>query len=123
MSTPGATDIQWCALIGNVGLSVSLFKECYLVSATPFPLRAVSQNKELKSQLGELQDAFVHLSQQNMELASDLQTERHRCGQLDQLLQEARDMHTDNRTHMEVEMVRRQATRVPGNEARAEGQR
>lgn len=64
----------------------------------------MSQNKELKSQLGELQDAFVNLSQQNMELASDLQTARHRCGQLERLLHEAQDTHTDRRTHMETEV-------------------
>ena len=83
------------------------FRDYHLVSATPLPptpLRAVSQNKELKSQLGELQDAFVNLSQQNMELASDLQTARHRCGQLERLLHEAQDTHTDRRTHMETEV-------------------
>ncbi len=44
--------------------------------------RATSQNKELKAQIAELQDAFVRLSQQNMELASDLDTERLRVAQL-----------------------------------------
>lgn len=49
----------------------------------------MSQNKELKVHLAELQDAFVRLSQQNMELASDLETSRHRVGQLEALLREA----------------------------------
>ena len=42
----------------------------------------MSQNKELKVNLTELQDAFVRLSQQNMELASDLETEKLRVAQL-----------------------------------------
>lgn len=44
--------------------------------------RAMSQNKELKANLVELQDAFVKLSQQNMELASNLESERHRVREL-----------------------------------------
>ena len=42
----------------------------------------MSQNKELKANLTELQDAFVRMTQQNMELASDLETERHRSKEL-----------------------------------------
>ena len=42
----------------------------------------MSQNKELKSNMAELQDAFVQLSNQNMELASDLETEKHLLVQL-----------------------------------------
>jgi len=42
----------------------------------------MSQNKELKTNIVELQDAFVKLSQQNMELASELETERLRVAQL-----------------------------------------
>lgn len=38
----------------------------------------MSQNKELKLNVAELQDAFVRLSQQNMELASELETESRR---------------------------------------------
>ena len=45
------------------------------------PFRAMSQNKELKTNMAELQDAFVRLSNQNMELASELETERHRVAQ------------------------------------------
>ena len=45
----------------------------------------MSQNKELKLNLTELQDAFVKLSQQNMDLASDLETERHRARQLQRI--------------------------------------
>lgn len=44
--------------------------------------RAVGQNKELKTQLVELQDAFVKMSKQNMELATELETERFRLAQL-----------------------------------------
>lgn len=63
-----------------------------------WPLRAVSQNKELKSNLTELQDAFVQMSQQNMELASALETERHTVGELQRLLGEvegSRDRHVE----------------------------
>ena len=45
--------------------------------------RTVAQNRDLKRQLEELQDGFVRLSQQNMELASDLETERFRVSQLE----------------------------------------
>ena len=45
--------------------------------------RTVTQNREMKRQLEELQDGFVRLSQQNMELASDLETERFRVNQLE----------------------------------------
>lgn len=44
--------------------------------------RAVGQNKELKTQLVELQDAFVKMSKQNMELATELETERFHVVQL-----------------------------------------
>ena len=56
-------------------------------SSTPSP-RAVSQNKELKLNLAELQDAYVRLSQQNMELASEVETERHHVGELQRLMKE-----------------------------------
>ena len=46
----------------------------------------MSQNKELKTNVAELQDAFVRLSNQNMELASDLETERHHVAQLKRAL-------------------------------------
>ena len=48
--------------------------------------RAMSQNKELKTNVAELQDAFVKLSNQNMELASDLETERHHVARLKRAL-------------------------------------
>ncbi|XP_012576777.1 PREDICTED: golgin subfamily A member 2 isoform X3 [Condylura cristata] len=44
--------------------------------------RAVSQNCELKAQLAELQDGFVRLSNENMEVTSSLQTEQHLKGEL-----------------------------------------
>ncbi|XP_033122047.1 golgin subfamily A member 2-like [Anneissia japonica] len=39
--------------------------------------RALSQNKELKTQLQELQNAFVKMSNDNMELTTKVQTEEH----------------------------------------------
>ena len=42
----------------------------------------MSQNKELKHNIAELQDAFVKLSHQNMELASELDTERRRLSHI-----------------------------------------
>ncbi len=42
----------------------------------------MSQNKELKSNISELEEAFVKLTHQNMELASDLSTERRRLSHL-----------------------------------------
>ena len=50
--------------------------------------RAVAQNRQLKTQLSELQDGFVRLSQQNMELASDLETQRFHVSQLEKMEQE-----------------------------------
>ncbi|CAI8037755.1 Golgin subfamily A member 2 [Geodia barretti] len=51
--------------------------------------RAVAQNRELKTQLVELQDGFVRLSQQNMELALDVETERFHVSQLTRQLEAA----------------------------------
>ncbi len=42
----------------------------------------MSQNKELKANNVELQKAFVRLSNQNMELATELDSERRRLAQL-----------------------------------------
>ena len=44
--------------------------------------RAVGQNRTVKSQLVELQDAFVRMSEQNMQLATELETERFNVAQL-----------------------------------------
>ena len=44
--------------------------------------RAVAQNKDLKEQLAELQEAFVHKSQQNMELATALESQKYQNQQL-----------------------------------------
>ena len=46
----------------------------------------MSQNKELKTNIAELEDAFVRQSNQNMELASELETERHHVAQLKRAL-------------------------------------
>ena len=50
--------------------------------------RATAQNKQLKSHLSELQDAFIRLSHQNMELASDLETEKHNVARMKRVLDE-----------------------------------
>ena len=42
----------------------------------------MAQNKELKANTVELQEAFVRISNQNMELATELDTERQRLAQL-----------------------------------------
>lgn len=42
----------------------------------------MSQNKGLKRNMAELQDAYVKLSHQNMELASELETEKRRVAYL-----------------------------------------
>ncbi|XP_032721855.1 golgin subfamily A member 2 isoform X1 [Lontra canadensis] len=60
--------------------------------------RALSQNRELKEQLAELQDGFVKLSNENMEVTTALQTEQHiknelakRLGQLQEKLGELKE--------------------------------
>lgn len=60
--------------------------------------RALSQNRELKQQLAELQDGFVKLSNENMEVTSALQTEQHvknelakRLGELQENLGELKE--------------------------------
>ncbi|XP_058997473.1 golgin subfamily A member 2 isoform X7 [Mustela lutreola] len=60
--------------------------------------RALSQNRELKQQLAELQDGFVKLSNENMEVTSALQTEQHvknelakRLGELQEKLGELKE--------------------------------
>lgn len=46
--------------------------------------RAVAQNKDLKEQLAELQEAFVQKSHQNMELATALESEKYQVQKLSQ---------------------------------------
>lgn len=58
--------------------------------------RAMAQNKELKANLVELQDAFVRLSQQNMELASELETARLHVAQLKSHSATSRDIQQDS---------------------------
>ncbi|XP_012876915.1 PREDICTED: golgin subfamily A member 2 isoform X6 [Dipodomys ordii] len=60
--------------------------------------RALLQNRELKEQLAELQDGFVRLSNENMELTSALQSEQHvkkelakKLGQLQEKLGELKE--------------------------------
>jgi len=49
--------------------------------------RAVQQNKDLKKQLEELQDAFVSVTQQNLDLTTRLQAEEFRQKQTEELIQ------------------------------------
>ncbi|XP_054440283.1 golgin subfamily A member 2 isoform X3 [Pteronotus mesoamericanus] len=60
--------------------------------------RALSQNRELKEQLAELQDGFVRLTNENVELTSTLQTEQYvkkelakKLGQLQEKLGELKE--------------------------------
>ncbi|XP_030624083.1 golgin subfamily A member 2 isoform X2 [Chanos chanos] len=60
--------------------------------------RALTQNRELKDQLAELQNGFVKLTNENMELTSALQSEQHvkkeiarRMGQLQEDLHDVRE--------------------------------
>ncbi|XP_052503570.1 golgin subfamily A member 2 isoform X2 [Budorcas taxicolor] len=60
--------------------------------------RALSQNRELKEQLAELQNGFVKLSNENMEITSALQSEQHvkkelakKLGQLQEKLGELKE--------------------------------
>uniref|UniRef100_A0A8C0KTN6 Golgin A2 n=1 Tax=Canis lupus dingo TaxID=286419 RepID=A0A8C0KTN6_CANLU len=61
--------------------------------------RALSQNRELKEQLVELQNGFVKLSNENMEITTALQSEQHvkkelakKLGQLQEKLGELKEM-------------------------------
>ncbi|KAM8803392.1 golgin subfamily A member 2 isoform 2-T2 [Rhynchonycteris naso] len=60
--------------------------------------RALAQNRELKEQLAELQDSFVRLTNENMEITSTLQTEQYvkkelakKLGQLQEKLGELKE--------------------------------
>uniref|UniRef100_A0A8D0HFF6 Golgin subfamily A conserved domain-containing protein n=1 Tax=Sphenodon punctatus TaxID=8508 RepID=A0A8D0HFF6_SPHPU len=60
--------------------------------------RALSQNRELKEQLAELQNGFVKLTNENMEVTNALQSEQHvkkelakKMGQLQEQLQEFKE--------------------------------
>ena len=59
--------------------------------------RAVAQNKDLKEQLGELQEAYVQKSHQNVELASSLDSEKYRGQKLTQRLTEMEEELTEER--------------------------
>jgi golgin subfamily A member 2 len=45
--------------------------------------RAIQQNKELKEQLGELQDIYVKVTQQNLNLATQLDAEKYKLKQFE----------------------------------------
>ncbi|XP_045878428.1 golgin subfamily A member 2 isoform X3 [Meles meles] len=75
--------------------------------------RALSQNRELKEQLAELQDGFVKLSNENMEVTTAMQTEQHiknelakRLGQLQEKLGELKE--TVELKSREAESLQRQ---------------
>ena len=53
-------------------------------SHTSHHCRAVAQNKELKNQLAELQEAFVQQTHRNMELATELETQQLKIHRLEQ---------------------------------------
>uniref|UniRef100_A0A8C4RBK5 Golgin subfamily A conserved domain-containing protein n=1 Tax=Eptatretus burgeri TaxID=7764 RepID=A0A8C4RBK5_EPTBU len=53
--------------------------------------RALSQNRQLKEQLAELQNGFVHMSNENAELGSALHTEQHVKKELGRVLGELRE--------------------------------
>ncbi|KAM9441033.1 golgin subfamily A member 2 isoform 3-T3 [Clarias gariepinus] len=64
--------------------------------------RALAQNRELKDQLAELQNGFVKLTNENMELTSALQSEQHvkkeiarKMGQLQEDLHNAKEQMTE----------------------------
>lgn len=59
--------------------------------------RALTQNKELKSQLAELQNGFVKLSNDNMELVTKLQGKEHNTNDLAARLAQQEDELTDLR--------------------------
>ena len=50
--------------------------------------RAVSQNKELKKNIRELEEAFVYRTNQNAELMSSLETEQRKKEKLERKLEE-----------------------------------
>lgn len=49
----------------------------------------MAQNKELKEQLAELQEAFIKQTHRNMELATDLESEQIRSSRLEQEKEQA----------------------------------
>ena len=65
--------------------------------------RAVAQNKDLKEQLAELQEAYVQKSHQNMELASSLDSEKYRGQKLTQQLTEMEEELTEERRRGDCE--------------------
>ncbi|XP_071495907.1 golgin subfamily A member 2-like [Diadema antillarum] len=63
--------------------------------------RALAQNKELKVQLEELQTAFVKMSQDNMELTTQLQSEQHVSSELGSRLGQQESELEDTRSKLE----------------------
>lgn len=54
--------------------------------------RAIQQNKDLKKQLEELQDAFVNVTQENLNLTTKLQTQEFNLKQMDVVVEENRQL-------------------------------
>ncbi|KAM5259116.1 golgin subfamily A member 2 isoform 6-T6 [Hipposideros larvatus] len=64
--------------------------------------RALSQNRELKEQLAELQNGFVRLSNENMEITSSLQSEQHTKKELAKQLGQLQEKLTELKETMEL---------------------
>ncbi|XP_013386833.1 golgin subfamily A member 2 isoform X2 [Lingula anatina] len=62
--------------------------------------RAMAQNKDLKQQLAELQNGFVKLSNESMELTTDLQSEKHVSRELATRLSQQEDELKEIREHL-----------------------
>nr|XP_048285145.1 golgin subfamily A member 2-like [Myodes glareolus] len=68
--------------------------------------RALSQNRELKEQLAELQNGFVRLTNENMEITSALQSEQHVKKELAKKSGELQDRAKGDSKPMKVEAER-----------------
>lgn len=63
--------------------------------------RAIQQNKDLKQQLVELQDAYVTVTQQNLELTTRLQAEEFKLSQMVKVDQQQLEKTVQNETEKE----------------------
>jgi hypothetical protein len=58
--------------------------------------RAIHQNKELKNQLQELQDAFVNVTQENLNLTTRVQSQEFNLKQLEVVVEENRRLKAES---------------------------
>eukprot|EP00118_Oscarella_pearsei_P008924 m.48530 g.48530 ORF g.48530 m.48530 type:complete len:874 (+) comp33886_c0_seq1:30-2651(+) len=79
--------------------------------------RALIQNKELKSQLEELQEAFVKMSNDKMQLATDLQTSRHEATQLTLQLNESQELPESFNETVEFQQLQQQVDELQTDNA------